>query len=69
MKEPTNTQSETFYYRDDFENVVVRESIAEGTYRKFRGGVEEKTSTAKSKVVADAILQGDPITKDEYDAY
>ena len=60
--------SEPVYFRYDFEDCVVRSEPRVGWFVKFKGKVEFK-ATNGSKLIAEAELQRDIITKEEYDNY
>lgn len=59
---------EPIYFRYDFEDCVVRSEPGVGWFVKFKDKPEFK-AVHGSKIVAEAILGMDMITKDEYDNY
>ena len=60
------TKQEVFF-KDDGEKILFRSKPEEGFWQKEIGSsTEEKISKAESKVLTDAILSGDEITKEEY---
>lgn len=55
------------FFKDDIEGMLFRSVPEQGLWAKFKGGSEEwKTSARQSKIVTDAILAGDEITREEY---
>ena len=59
--------SKTIYKKYPFENAFIRYYPADNSFMKFSGKPEFKTSMKESKVFTEAFLNGEEITKEEYD--
>lgn len=56
------------YFKNTFEEAVLKSIPGEGIFVKLKGGEEFKAKKG-SALVADAILEASEITKEEYNTY